>query len=53
MQNFIPIKDVVSLDEMKLRYMKQGVDISRSRLLSEAIRVLAKEIAAGRFELKA
>ena len=53
MQNFIPIKDVVALDEMKLRFMKQGLDISRSRLLSEAIRVLAKEVAAGKFELKA
>jgi len=53
LQSFILIKDVVTLDEIKLRFMKQGMDVSRSRLLSEAIRALAKEVAAGKFELKA
>lgn len=53
MQNFILIKDIIALDEMRLKFMKQGRDISRSRLLSEAIRALSREVAEGRFELKA
>ncbi len=52
MQNFILIKDIVTLDEIRLKFMKQGQDISRGRLLSEAIRSLAKEVSSGKFELK-
>jgi len=53
MQTFILVKDMVTLEEIKLRFMKQGIDVSRSRLLSEAIRVLDKEVTAGKVELKA
>ena len=53
MQSFILIKDIVALDEMRLKFMKQGQDLSRGRLLSEAIRLLAKEVSSGKFELKA
>ena len=52
MQNFILIKDIVTLDEIRLKFMKQGQDISRERLLSEAIRSLSKEVSSGKFELK-
>lgn len=51
-QLYLSLKDVVLVDEQKLKFMKQGTDISRSRLVSEAIRLLAKETAEGRFELK-
>ena len=53
MQSFILIKDIVALDEMRLKFMKQGQDLSRGRLLSEAIRLLAKEVSSGKFEIKA
>ena len=52
-QLYLPLKDVVLVDEQKLKFMKQGTDISRSRLVSEAIRALSREVAEGRFELKA
>ncbi|MDE2142374.1 MAG: hypothetical protein KGJ84_08190 [Elusimicrobia bacterium] len=51
-QLYLSLKDVVLVDEQKLKFMKQGTDISRSRLVSEAIRLLAKEVAEGKFELK-
>ena len=51
-QLYLPLKDVVLVDEQKLKFMKQGTDISRSRLVSEAIRLLAKEVADGKFEIR-
>ena len=51
-QLYLPLKDVVLVDEQKLKFMKQGADISRSRLVSEAIRLFAKEVADGKFEFR-
>ncbi len=52
MQSFILLKDIVSLDEIRLKFMRQGQDISRGRLLSEAIRLLVKEVSTGKLEIK-
>ena len=51
-QLYLPLKDVVLVDEQKLKLMKQGVDISRSRLVSEAIRFFAKEGGEVKIEVK-
>ena len=52
LQTYQPIKEVVTLDEIKLKFMKQGLDISRSRLISEAIKLLAQAVSEGKFELR-
>lgn len=51
-QLYLPLKDVVLVDEQKLKLMKQGVDISRSRLVSEAIRFFAKEGGEAKIEVR-
>jgi hypothetical protein len=52
LQTYQPLKEVVTLDELRLKYMKQGFDISRSRLISEAIKLLAQAVSEGKFELR-
>lgn len=52
LQTYLPIKEIVALDEMRLKYMKQGLDVSRSRLISEAIKLLAQAVSEGKFELR-
>lgn len=42
-QLYLPLKDVISLEEIRLKRMKQGNDVSRSRLVSEAIKLLSKD----------
>ena len=42
-QLYLAQKDVLLLEEQRLKLMKQGQDVTRSRLISEAIRLLAKE----------
>lgn len=51
-QLYLPLKDIVLVDEQKLKFMKQGQDISRSRLISEAIKLLAQAVSDGKFELR-
>ncbi|MBI5631611.1 MAG: hypothetical protein HY921_12100 [Elusimicrobia bacterium] len=52
LQTYQPLKEAVTLDEIRLKYMKQGVDVSRSRLISEAIKLLAQAVSEGKFELR-
>ncbi|MDE2141184.1 MAG: hypothetical protein KGJ84_02065 [Elusimicrobia bacterium] len=52
LQTYQPLKEVVTLDEIKLKFMKQGVDVSRSRLISEAIKLLSQAVSEGKFELR-
>jgi hypothetical protein len=52
LQTFQQLKEVVALDEMRLKFMKQGLDVSRSRLISEAIKLLAQSVSDGKFELR-
>lgn len=52
LQTYQQLKEVVTLDELRLKFMKQGLDISRSRLISESIKLLAKTVAEGKFELR-
>lgn len=52
LQTYQPLKEVLSLDEIRLKFMRQGQDVSRSRLISEAIKLLAKQVAEGKFELR-
>ena len=40
---YLPLKEVIVMDELRIKLMKQGQDVTRSRLISEAIRLLAKE----------
>jgi len=40
---YLPLKDVIQMDELRIKLMKQGQDVTRSRLISEAIKLLAKE----------
>lgn len=42
-QLYLQLKEVVAVDELRLKLMKQGLDIGRSKLISEAIKLLAKE----------
>lgn len=52
LQTYQPIKEAVALDEMRLKFMRQGVDVSRSRLISEAIKLLAQAVSEGKFDLR-
>ena len=49
---YLPLKEVLTLDEMHLKFMRQGVDVSRSRLLSEGIKLLEKAVSDGKFDLR-
>ena len=40
---YLPLKEVILMDELRIKLMKQGQDVTRSRLISEAIKLLAKE----------
>lgn len=52
LQTYQPLKEVVALDEIKLKLMKQGHDVSRSRLVSEGIKLLERAVAEGKFEFR-
>lgn len=52
LQTYQQLKEVVTLDELRLKFMKQGLDVSRSRLISEAIKLLAQAVSEGKFELR-
>lgn len=52
LQTYQQLKEVVTLDELRLKFMKQGFDVSRSRLISEAIKLLAQAVSEGKFELR-
>jgi hypothetical protein len=51
-QLYLPLKDVVLVEELRLKLMKQGHDISRSRLVSEAIRHYSKAGADPKIEVR-
>lgn len=40
---YLPRKEVILMDELRIKLMKQGQDVTRSRLVSEAVKLLAKE----------
>jgi len=42
MQIYLPRKKAIQLEEIRLRRMKKGQDTSRSRLVSEAVDLLAE-----------
>jgi len=42
MQIFLPRKEAVLMDEIRIRRMRKGQDLSRSRLVFEALRLLAE-----------
>ncbi len=42
LQVFLPRKEAIVLEEIRLRRMKKGQDLSRSRLISEAVRLLVE-----------
>lgn len=42
MQVFLPRKKAIQVEEIRLRRMKKGQDVSRSRLFSEAVDLLAE-----------
>lgn len=48
MQVFLPRKKAIQLDELRLRRMKKGFDHSRSRLVCEAIDLLAARESGGK-----
>lgn len=52
LQTYLPLKEVLSLDEIRLKFMRQGQDVSRSRLVSEAIKLLAQAVSEGKFEFR-
>jgi hypothetical protein len=52
LQTYQPLKEVVTLDEIRLKFMKQGQDVSRSKLVSEGIKLLERAVAEGKFELR-
>lgn len=52
LQTYQPLKEVVAIDEIRLKLMKQGHDVSRSRLVSEGIRLLEKAVSEGKFEFR-
>jgi hypothetical protein len=41
MQVFLPRKKAIQVEEIRLRRMKKGQDVSRSRLFSEAVDLLS------------
>ncbi|MFA6093840.1 MAG: hypothetical protein WCU88_09795 [Elusimicrobiota bacterium] len=52
-QLYLPLKDVVMLDEQRLKLMRQGHDLSRSRLVADAIQHYAKSGVEPKIEGKA
>lgn len=42
LQLIVPFKAVVTVEEIRLKRLKKGYDISRSRLICEAIELLAE-----------
>lgn len=48
LQVIVPFKAVVTVEEIRLKRLKKGYDISRSRLICEAIELLAEREAAGK-----
>lgn len=52
LQTYQQLKEVVALDEIRLKLMKQGHDVSRSRLVSEAVKLLERAVAEGKFEFR-
>ncbi|MDE2291658.1 MAG: hypothetical protein KGL53_06215 [Elusimicrobia bacterium] len=52
LQTYQQLKEVIALDELRLKYMRHGIDVSRSRVISEAIKLLAQAVAEGKFELR-
>jgi hypothetical protein len=48
MQVFLPRKKAILVEEIRLRRMKKGQDVSRSRLISEAVDLLAERESGGK-----
>lgn len=48
MQIFLPRKKAIQVEEIRLRRMKKGQDVSRSRLISEAVDLLAERESGGK-----
>lgn len=42
-QVYLPRKDAILLDEIRLRHMKRGRDVTRSWLVSEGIHAVARQ----------
>lgn len=51
-QLYLPLRDVISLEEIRLKFMRQGTDVTRSGLIGEAIKLLAHAVSEGKLELR-
>lgn len=48
----LPTRQVYFMDEQRMKLLKHGVDVPRSRVISVALERLMQDVSEGKFELK-